>query len=195
VGRILREGDVVVVAGDITDFGSAEEARPIITALQEANPNLLAVHGNCDQLDVNDMLNDAGVSIHLRSRQIDENWFYGVGGSNISPFHTPQEIKDEQLAELLSNCNKPLNVKKHIFVTHAPPFNTKVDRTFFGAHVGSKSVRSYIEKFTPDLVLCGHIHEARGVDRIGNSLIINPGPFPAHYAMVTISEKITYTLV
>ena len=41
--------------------------------------------------------------------------------------------------------------------------------------VGSTAVREAIEKFEPALALHGHIHEARGSARLGNTLCINPG--------------------
>jgi Icc-related predicted phosphoesterase len=45
------------------------------------------------------------------------------------------------------------------------------------------------------VVLCGHIHEARGEDRIGRSQIVNPGPVSAgHYAMVEIGEQASVRL-
>ena len=40
----------------------------------------------------------------------------------------------------------------------------------------SKSIRKAVEKFKPNLLLCGHIHEAEGIeDRIGNTKVINVG--------------------
>jgi Icc-related predicted phosphoesterase len=41
---------------------------------------------------------------------------------------------------------------------------------------GMKPVRDFIEKKEPDIVLCGHIHEAKGIDRIRGTVIVNPGP-------------------
>ena len=65
-----------------------------------------------------------------------------------------------------------------VFLSHQPPRNTACDLAR-GRHVGSQAIRECIEEHQPDLVLCGHIHEAIGCDRIGNSLIVNPGPWLA----------------
>jgi uncharacterized protein len=44
-------------------------------------------------------------------------------------------------------------------------------------------------------VLCGHIHEARGVDHIGRTPIVNPGPVAAgHYAVVMVDDAVTVAL-
>jgi hypothetical protein len=37
-------------------------------------------------------------------------------------------------------------------------------------------VRTYIETRQPLICFTGHIHEAKGIDRIGRTQIINPGP-------------------
>jgi Predicted phosphoesterases, related to the Icc protein len=42
-------------------------------------------------------------------------------------------------------------------------------------HVGSKAVAKMIQKYQPLLGLHGHIHESRGVQKIGKTTIINPG--------------------
>jgi hypothetical protein len=51
-----------------------------------------------------------------------------------------------------------------------------VDVVGSGAHVGSTSIRAIVEEFQPPLVLCGHIHEARGIARHGPTTIVNAGP-------------------
>jgi len=74
-----------------------------------------------------------------------------------------------------------------IFCPHAPPYGTACDRLRSGEHVGSTAVRALVDREQPDLVLCGHIHEARGEDRVGRTRIVNPGPAAAgHYAVVEI---------
>jgi Icc-related predicted phosphoesterase len=70
-----------------------------------------------------------------------------------------------------------------IFLTHNCPYNTKLDKINLktapkkvrGQHFGSYLERKMIERFQPDLVLCGHMHENPGRDKIKKSQIINPG--------------------
>ena len=66
-------------------------------------------------------------------------------------------------------------MKYHFLVSHTPPFQTKTDKLLSGAHVGSTAVRTCIEQHQPLLCLTGHIHESRGQDNIGRTLILNPG--------------------
>ena len=54
--------------------------------------------------------------------------------------------------------------------------NTLADKTWLNDHVGSKSVRSFIERTQPLICFTGHIHEGIGVDTIGITKVINPGP-------------------
>ncbi|MDX6513728.1 MAG: uncharacterized protein QOE36_3232, partial [Gaiellaceae bacterium] len=41
--------------------------------------------------------------------------------------------------------------------------------------VGSTAVRAALESYGPRLSLHGHIHESRGVARVGRTIAINPG--------------------
>jgi Icc-related predicted phosphoesterase len=74
--------------------------------------------------------------------------------------------------------------KQHrvIFVSHTPPKNTKLDKISMkaakevrGKHFGSKLTRRVIERHQPVLNLCGHTHEAFGVDKIGKTVCVNTG--------------------
>jgi hypothetical protein len=42
-------------------------------------------------------------------------------------------------------------------------------------HVGCKAVRSVIERVQPMMGLHGHIHESRGIEKIGRTTCFNPG--------------------
>ena len=73
--------------------------------------------------------------------------------------------------------------KKTIYVMHAPPHNTALDRLFNGTPCGSKSIRNFIERHQPYLTLHGHIHESPMVsgifmEEIGNTISVNPGQKP-----------------
>lgn len=190
----MRSADVVAIAGDITNFGGYSEAEAIIDTIASINGSIIAVHGNCDKRGVIEFLATRQINIHAVSRTIDDVQFLGLGGSNKTPFHTPHEYSDGDMKEILKAFPQSPPARFHVFISHAPPFKSKLDRMFLGMHVGSKPVREYIEASQPDIVLCGHIHEARGIDRIGKTIVINPGPFPKHYVVIDIDNTIDFTL-
>jgi Icc-related predicted phosphoesterase len=69
-----------------------------------------------------------------------------------------------------------------IFVLHSPPRDTACDLIAIGRHVGSRAIRSFLERHQPALSLSGHIHESPRVsssyrDTIGRTLVVNPGQF------------------
>lgn len=195
VSTALERADLVLIAGDITNFGGRSDAIKVIERITRLNTRVLAVHGNCDRPDVIQALSEAEVDINLKQRVIDRTLFFGIGGSNKTPMHTPGEYDDIELSLLLERFAKPQDIDHTVLVSHAPPYRTELDRMFVGLHVGSRAVRSFIERIRPDMVVCGHIHEARGSERISGALVINPGPFPKHYAEIDMGQTIEFKLL
>ncbi len=88
------------------------------------------------------------------------------------------------------------HVKKIVQVTHMPPFKTKLDVVYTGAHVGSEVVRKFIEEYKPLVAISAHIHEARGIDEIGKTKLINSGRFPEGYCgLVSINEEVNARII
>lgn len=169
--------DVVVVCGDVTHFGLLQQARELLSPLLDLKVLALFVPGNCDLPLLADEKMGSVESIHGKCKTIGNFSFLGVGGSSPSPFNTPFELKETEIAHILKEAYNDCQKKqKTVVVSHSPPRGTKVDVAFNGEHVGSYSVREFVEKTRPELLLCGHIHEAKGVDRIGKALVVNPGP-------------------
>ncbi len=70
--------------------------------------------------------------------------------------------------------------KRTVVVAHCPPYRTRCDVLFNGESIGSRALRRWIERRQPLLTLHGHIHEspkmsASFFDRIGHTLVVNPG--------------------
>ena len=173
---IGSEVDVVLVCGDITHFGSIKEAKELLSNFIGIEPAVLFIPGNCDPPALIEDI-EGLKCIHGRCRRIDKINFFGVGGSSPSPFNTPFELTEVDIEELLKqgygNCSKS---EKCVLVSHSPPKNTLVDVAFGKDHVGSLSVRTFVEKMRPSIVVCGHIHESPGIDKVNGSIIVNPGP-------------------
>ncbi len=83
----------------------------------------------------------------------------GLGYSSPTPFHTPGEYTEEQLAQRLAKFS---GLAPLVLVCHAPPFSTDLDRVRPGLHAGSRAVRAFLESEQPGYFFCGHIHEAEG---------------------------------
>ena len=186
--------DVVVVCGDITHFGSLQQAEELLSAFDSCP--VLFVPGNCDPPALTGSELEYAESIHGQCRNISNLTFIGLGGSSPSPFDTPFELSEAEIAGLLEQSRRACRtIDTMILVSHPPPRNTKLDRTSTGEHVGSFSVREFIERVKPALVLCGHIHEAVGMDKIGRTTIVNPGPARHGYcAVMEINEGIDVEL-
>jgi Icc-related predicted phosphoesterase len=83
-----------------------------------------------------------------------------------------------------------------VFVAHAPPFESNLDRTYGKIPWGSKSIRAAIEKHQPMLSIHGHVHESPTVtgsiqDTLGKTVSVNPGQarLTLSYATIEIDPK------
>jgi Icc-related predicted phosphoesterase len=188
--------DVMVVGGDLTNAGRPEDAGRAVEAWRPLTPTLLAVAGNMDSPGIDERLVELGVSIDRHGVVLGDVGLHGVSACAFTPLHTPHELPDEELGLRAALGHEQVaGTRVRVFCPHSPPVGTACDRLRSGEHVGSRSLRDFVEREQPDLVLCGHIHESRGEDLIGRSRIVNPGPVLAgHYALVEIGDTVSVAL-
>ncbi|MEQ9618751.1 MAG: metallophosphoesterase family protein [Deltaproteobacteria bacterium] len=192
LGEVLSNSDLVIIGGDLTQFGGEKDAEEIIELIKTYNGEILAVTGNCDTKEIDDYLFARNMNLHGQSVKLDGLSVIGAGGSLPCPTKTPNEYSEEELTDILeksvwdSDTGVPV-----ILVSHQPPLNTSSDKLSSGVHVGSSSVREFIEKIQPLVCFTGHIHEAPGIDEIGATKIVNPGPLGTRsYAYLDVTDKI-----
>lgn len=192
IGKHLSEADIVLLAGDLTNFGTKEDAKRIVEEVRKYADAIYAVHGNCDYSEVTDYLTEQGINLHGKGTVINGLALIGVGGSLPAPGNTPTEYSEEELEDFFGvGINEVPNDLPIILMSHQPPIDTILDKLTSGAHVGSNAVRSFIEKHQPLICFSGHIHEGVGIDSIGNTKLINPGPLRnGGYAYTEISDKV-----
>ena len=194
--RELGPVDVVIVGGDITTAGTAEDAERAIEQWRPLAPQLFALAGNMDSPAIEARLADLGVSLDGRGSILDHIGIFGVSAAPRSPLRTPYELDDDEIQRRIEGGFEDVkHCPRKIFCPHAPPMDTACDRLGNGEHVGSAVIRTFIEREQPDLVLCGHIHESRGTDTIAAAQVVNPGPaFAGHYALVEIDGRVDVRL-
>jgi uncharacterized protein len=185
----LSAADVVLVAGDITHFGNREAMLSILDEIKKYSLLLYAVAGNCDRPEAAAALAETGMGIDGKIANVKGISVAGIGGSLPCPGATPNEFGEADFKRLLER--EPfasLEPGAFILVSHQPPYKTAVDKAWIGGHVGSREIRNFIEIKKPLLCITGHIHEARGVDEIGVTRIVNPGAFKSGYYAVIEME-------
>jgi uncharacterized protein len=153
--------------------------------------------GNDDLRDIESVLNSSDYIINSEHKVIrldDTHEMITVGEANTTPWNCPRDVPEEKLGEIISDLvSKTENVQNCVFNLHAPPKDSTLDTAFrldtsvdppkmimkggqpVTTGVGSTSVREAIEKHNPLLGLHGHIHESRGIVKLGRTLCINPG--------------------
>lgn len=97
----------------------------------------------------------------------------GLGYSNPTPFNTPGEYSEEEMARRLEPF---AGLDPLILVCHCPPYGSTLDQIGPRVHAGSTSIRDFLLKNQPGYFFCGHIHEAAGAtEQIGSTYAVNAG--------------------
>jgi len=155
--------------------------------------------GNDDPADVLTVLETAQsehvVNCEERVVQVDDKYpMANCGYSNPTPWDTPREVEEEVLEVHLERAVQGIeDFTSAIFNMHVPPYDCTLDEcpkldwstdppspiviagVAQSAAVGSTAVRKIIDKYQPLLMLTGHIHESRGLVKLGRTTVINPG--------------------
>ena len=147
--------------------------------------------GNDDIWEIDDII-EASPSVSFgEGKMLDLDGFHliSMGWTNPTPWDTFREAPEEELARKIEAVASQIpDMERAIFNFHAPPYGTgldeapELDSTLRPTHggavmkaVGSTAVRDAILAHQPMLSVHGHIHESRGIKRLGRTLAINPG--------------------
>ncbi len=170
VKKIQKEQpDIILCAGDLSSYGKGLPL--IVKKLSQLKITTFIIHGNHEsEENLNQLCSDNIIFLHKRTYTIRNYTFFGYGGGGFDP-------KDPKLESLIPKVKK-IAKEKLIFLTHMPPYNTKLDYLpRYKKRAGSLSSLKFIKETKPILVVCGHLHENFNKhDYIGKTLVINPGP-------------------
>ncbi len=179
----FAQADSVIFGGDFTKFGAPDSGKPALETLIKKHESIFAVIGNCDDPEMLDDIEKADISVEKGMVFHDGLVFAGSGGGSKFSGDTPFEREDEELvsdyAILESSAKELADENGHwnnlVLIMHNPPKDTKCDLIPAGIHVGSAGLRKFIEDRQPLFVVTGHIHESAGIDKVGETVVMNPG--------------------
>jgi Icc-related predicted phosphoesterase len=182
--------DIILIGGDIATIGEPSEmqgriAKDVLDTLYTGK-RILAITGNHDSESVIKELETKGAELHNKTVNIDGVGFIGFRGPNTESLGGLYVINYDPVGEKIKDLRE---CDKKILLSHAPPHGTDLDKTIMGAHLGSEFVKDLIYDEQPDLVICGHIHEGRGVEKLGKTTIVNTGALCEGYAALIDMSK------
>lgn len=150
--------------------------------------------GNDDEPSLAQVLADSPLDVACEDLPVelrDQIQMLSCGIANPTPWHSPRELPEDELAAHLEQLVGALDDPgRSVFNLHVPPKGTALDQApeldatlkpvVRGGSVamtsaGSQAVRSLIERYQPLVALHGHIHESRAITKIGRTVCINPG--------------------
>jgi Icc-related predicted phosphoesterase len=161
--------------------------------LADGGTRCIVMPGNDDPPGIDDALEEATYVEACDDRIVEFDGYsmVSLGYSNPTPFDSPRELPEEEIARRVSALAERVpDMSRCIFNLHVPPYDSQLDTApeldedlqivMAGSEpkqipVGSTAVREVIEKYQPMLALHGHVHESAGAVRIGRTLCINPG--------------------
>jgi Icc-related predicted phosphoesterase len=192
------ELDALNSEGAITHRFNAEMTRSLDRWLDMADTKLhggsvpcILNGGNDDIFEIDPILESSPAVTFAEGKVIDLGGFtmISMGWTNPTPWDTHREAPEEELAAKIDAIAARVpDMNRTIFNFHAPPYGTgldeapELDATMRPTHggavmkpVGSTAVREAILRYQPPLSVHGHIHESRGVAKLGRTLTVNPG--------------------
>jgi Icc-related predicted phosphoesterase len=147
--------------------------------------------GNDDIFEIDDMIESSPCVTFAEGKVLDLGGFsmVSMGWTNPTPWDTFREAPEDELATKIEAVAQHVpDMGRAIFNFHAPPYGTglddapALDETLRPIHggavmkaVGSVAVRDSINEHQPLLSVHGHIHESRGIRKMGRTLALNPG--------------------
>ena len=182
--------DLMVLNGDLTHFGTPEDLEHLFALVRDV-PAWFN-WGNCDPAPVAAGIRESGrdlaAGLCLKEQELG---FFGLSGSNKTPFHTPSEYSEDVLYQSLrAGYAAVKHCRRTLLFSHVPPYKTKTDRTAFFLHAGSRALRRFLQENALSMCVCGHIHEARGQDLVGETPVYNIGAFKNKaYAVITVTPR------
>jgi len=169
--RAVKEDvDAILLAGDFSNHLGDMEG--VLGAIAQSGKKVFLVPGNHDNPTEIDVLTEIYnmVNVHGYAVEHEHLGIFGHSAVNCGMFSMPEH---EVLDVLRKSFKYVKHKEKKIMMTHIHPSGSTIEK-FSNFVVGSGAVRKAIEELQPDIAICGHVHEAEGIEeKIGKTRVIN----------------------
>ena len=173
---------MAILAGDIIH----RSPQPLQNLIESLSIPLLVTRGNMDPSSLAQALDTPpALDMNNTQRVLEGLSFMGIGD------RVPQGIYSETYQETLPLDKVPVD----ILISHHPPKGYQ-DNTPFGGHIGDDEVYKLVLSHHPRLLLCGHVHENPGYQKIKDTMVLNCSVgHQGQFSLVTINHAIKIEMV
>ncbi|MET1128735.1 MAG: metallophosphoesterase [Thermoproteota archaeon] len=180
-GRANERCDVLVVAGDLAPWGDWRKGVDAYAALSKFSGDIVVVLGNSDPPELLEGLRAFSQTVVLLedSTVISGVAFAGVSGASPEKSPSLYPVSESELYERLKLAYLEAlrrNPEVVVTISHVPPYGV-LDRARTGQSIGSEGIRRFVEEMGPTVHICGHVHEAAGVAKLGSTLVVNASTY------------------
>lgn len=180
LSRVREEADVLVIAGDLTNYGKAEEMHSLLNALVRLRIPIVAVLGNHDyesgqEQELIKMMTTEGIKV-LDGSSYERDGvgfagtkgFIGGFGRGVLTAFGEKEVKAFVQASIdetmkLERALSLLRAEKIVIVTHYAPILETVrgEPTEIWPYLGSSRLAEVIDRHGAALAVHGHAHHGQ----------------------------------
>lgn len=186
----FKVADAVIFGGDFAECFKPETGKGALEALCAKHDSIFAVLGNCDNEVFLGDLEEQDICVEKSLVFHEGLAFAGSGGGTKFTRKTEFERTEDEVMSDFDIVNNSVEQtgdsslwNSLILVSHNPPVCGNLDSFDGEHHAGSQKFTDYIKENQPLAVVTGHIHEGTGIEKIGETVVINPG---------SLGEKGTY---
>ena len=198
---VRAQADVLVIAGDLTNFGQPNEMEPLLSALVRIQIPIIAVLGNHDyesgqQDELVRMMRSEGITV-LDGTGYERNGVGfagtkgfpgGFGRSMLTAFGEP-EVKAFVKASIdeamkLERAMAQLRAEKRVVVLHYSPIAATIvgEAPEISPYLGTSRLAEVVDRHGADLILHGHAHH-------GSLTGSTTAGIPVHNVAITLLQS------
>lgn len=193
-GRLDDPAELEVLFARVMRESLARWMALLAERLGESGVAVYTMLGNDDAPELADVLRGSAIAVYAEDGIVELPGGFqmlSVGYSTPTPWHTPRELAEDELAARIDGLAAQLDdPRQAVFNLHCPPADTHLDqaakldedlRPIVDASgpvmtsVGSVAVREAIDRHGPLLGLHGHVHESPAIQRLNGTVCVNPG--------------------
>ena len=158
-----QKADIIILNGDIVEEDSPHG---IVNYFIKTGKPVFLVPGNHDWFATDFLAAKYNIpNLHGKMANVGNIAIVGSGAN--------MAMMSER--DIYYSIKKLKTVQKTLLVSHVHPSGTLME-SFSQFVKGSIGLRRAIDATKPDVVICGHVHEAEGIEeKVGNTLVVNVG--------------------